>query len=111
MVAEGWSMMTLTISLISGSGQYLFLAIQRALKLRDVAVSLPKLYVVTVNELFGVFFGGVVIGTKKLYRSEEVAIAVNDIRSILRHCVQSAGSVPVPACVQYAHFQDRVCPL
>ena len=56
-------------------------------ELRYAAVALPKFYVVTVNELLGVFLRGGVIGTKKLDRSDEVAVYANDIGSILRHLV------------------------
>ena len=56
-------------------------------ELRYATVALPKFYVMTVNEVVSVFLRGVIIGTKKFDRSNEVAIYTNDIGSILRHLV------------------------
>jgi hypothetical protein len=38
---------------------------QVAIKHRDLAFALPELYVVTINELLGVFFGAVVVRADK----------------------------------------------
>jgi hypothetical protein len=54
-------------------------------ELRYPAIKLPEFHVMTIDELFGVFLGGVVIGTNKLYRSDEVAVRANDERSVLCH--------------------------
>jgi hypothetical protein len=35
-------------------------------ELRYLTLALPKLYVVTVSELLGTFFSGVIIGAEKL---------------------------------------------
>jgi hypothetical protein len=50
-------------------------------------LALPKFYIVTVNEVLGVLFGRVIVGTKKLYRSDETAVLTNDVCSILGHGV------------------------
>jgi hypothetical protein len=45
-----------------------------------VAAALPKLYVVTINELLSVLFGRVIVRTKKLDRSDETTVYANDVR-------------------------------
>ena len=40
----------------------------RVLELFNLAVALPKFYVMTVNELLGVFLGGVIVGTNVFLR-------------------------------------------
>jgi len=69
--------------------------LQFATELRYAALALPKLDVVTVNELFGVFLRGVVVGTKNLYHSDEVAVRANDVSSILCHRIWYHPEVPV----------------
>jgi hypothetical protein len=64
------------------------------LKLRYVPLSLPKLDIVTINELLGIFFSDVIVGTKKLYRSDEVAVRANDVRPILCHRMPLLPEVP-----------------
>jgi hypothetical protein len=46
----------------------------------------PKLDIMTIDEVLGVFFRGVVIGADKFDRSRELAVLANDVRSILSHC-------------------------
>ena len=55
------------------------------LKRRDFALVLPKLYVMTINELTSVFYGGALIRATELDCPENVAILANDICSILCH--------------------------
>ena len=64
------------------------------LKLRYVPLSLRKLDIVTINELLGIFFSDVIVGTKKLYRSDEVAVRANDVRPILCHRIPLLPEVP-----------------
>ncbi len=49
----------------------------------DFAVALPKLYVVTVNELLGIFFRDFIVLAHKLNRPDEVCLSqqcTHDIR-------------------------------
>ena len=66
----------------------------RVLERPDFAVALPKLNLVAVNELLGIFLSGVIVGTKKLYRSDEVAVRANDVRPILCHRMPLLPEVP-----------------
>jgi hypothetical protein len=52
---------------------------------RDVAIALPKLYVVTINELPGVFFRGVIVGADEFDGPEKTAVRTDDIGSIFCH--------------------------
>jgi hypothetical protein len=67
----------------------------RVLERLDFTVALPQLYVVTVNQLPGVFFRGFIIGTNKLYCPEKMAVDANHVNPITGHCLCSAaGSRP-----------------
>jgi hypothetical protein len=59
--------------------------LRSVLKCRDFAVALPKLYVVTVYKLLGIFFRGLVVGAKNLDRPEEVAVHADDVCPIFGH--------------------------
>jgi hypothetical protein len=55
------------------------------LEFGDVALALPKLDMVTIHELLGVFFGGVVVGADKLDRPHELAVNTDNASSVLGH--------------------------
>jgi hypothetical protein len=55
---------------------------------------LPKLYVVTINEVSGELFGGVVVGAAKLDRSNEMTVRTNDICPVLYHRIPSPSVFP-----------------
>jgi hypothetical protein len=55
------------------------------LKSRDPALALPKFDVVSVNQVFGVLSGDVIIGTEQLDRSDEAPRGADDIGSVVRH--------------------------
>jgi hypothetical protein len=55
------------------------------LEFGDAALALPKLYMVTIHELLGVFFGGVVVGADKLDGPHELAVNTDNASSILGH--------------------------
>jgi hypothetical protein len=74
---------------------------------RYVAAALPKLYVVTINELLSVLFGRVIVRTKKLDRSDETTVYANDVRSVLCHRISSPSVFPGLDHERY----DGVCPL
>jgi hypothetical protein len=59
---------------------------------RDLAVVLPKFDVMAVNELLGVFFGGVVVGADKLDCPEKTTFYPNNVCSISSHLT---GPFPV----------------
>jgi hypothetical protein len=42
--------------------------------LNDSAIKLPKLYVVTVNELPGLVYGGLIIGANQVYGPNAMAV-------------------------------------
>jgi hypothetical protein len=46
-------------------------------KFLNPAVALPKLYVMTVNQVLGVLLGGVVVWADQLNRPEEMAVRTN----------------------------------
>ncbi len=54
-------------------------------KVGDLTVALPKFYVITIDELPGVFFRALIVGAYKLDCAADMAILVEDIRSILGH--------------------------
>jgi hypothetical protein len=60
-------------------------SLRLVLKSCDLALALPKFDVMTVNQVLGVLFRGVVIGTKQLDRSDEAPVDANDIGSVFRH--------------------------
>lgn len=64
----------------------------------DFAVPLPKLDVVTVNEVLGVFFRGVIIGAKKFDSPRELAIHTNDIRAVFGHRIWTGTQKRASAC-------------
>jgi hypothetical protein len=68
---------------------------------RDVAIALPKLYVVTINELPGVFLCGVIVGADKFDGPEKTAVRTDDIGSIFCHLCS----------VQYCTLLQAVCSL
>jgi hypothetical protein len=47
-----------------------------------MSIALPKLYVMTAIELLRIFLSGVIVGTKKLDRSDETTVPANDVCSI-----------------------------
>jgi hypothetical protein len=49
------------------------------------AVALPKLYIMPVNELLGVFLGRVVVATEKLDCAGKTPVGPNDTCAILGH--------------------------
>jgi hypothetical protein len=49
------------------------------------AAELPKLYVVTVNELLCLLYGGLVVGGLKIDGLPETTVGPNNVRSILSH--------------------------
>jgi hypothetical protein len=50
------------------------------LKLRDLTVALPKLYVMTIDESLGVFCRGLIVRAHKLDCSEEMPVTADNIR-------------------------------
>jgi hypothetical protein len=55
------------------------------LELLDFTACLPKLHVVTVDQVLGVLFRGVIVGADKLNRPDEVPIGADDVRAMLGH--------------------------
>jgi hypothetical protein len=55
------------------------------LECRYFATELPKLYVVTINELLCAFFRRVVVRALKINRADDVVIISHDVRPILGH--------------------------
>jgi hypothetical protein len=53
------------------------------IELRYFAAVLPELYVVTINQVLGVFLRGVIIGTEQFDCSDNASVHTNDIGSIL----------------------------
>ena len=56
-----------------------------ALERRDFAAKLPKLYVVTINQLLSAFLGCVIIAAVKINCLTEVTIFRDDVCPILDH--------------------------
>jgi hypothetical protein len=51
----------------------------------DFAIVLPKLHVLTINELLGVFLGGVIVWANQFDCPEELTVDPNNVRSISGH--------------------------
>jgi hypothetical protein len=51
----------------------------------DFAGTLPKLYVVTVSELLGMFLGGLFVSTEQIGCATNLTVCLNNVRSILGH--------------------------
>jgi hypothetical protein len=51
-------------------------------KRRDLAVFLPKLYVVTIHETLGVLFRDLIVWAHKLYCPEKATVDSNNVRAI-----------------------------
>jgi hypothetical protein len=67
-------------------------SLRLALKGRDLTVAMPKFYVLTIDELPGVFFRGLVVGAYKPDCPADMTVLVKDVRSILGHCGIHASS-------------------
>jgi hypothetical protein len=55
------------------------------LERRNSALMLPKLYVVTIDELLGVFHRGLIVGAHWSNCSADKTVFVHDVSSILGH--------------------------
>jgi hypothetical protein len=78
----------LAIQANAGFGCFVRPLVVCALESFDATIALPKLYVVTVYKLPGVYLGGVVVGADKLDRPEKTTIYANKISAILGHLRQ-----------------------
>src|SRR5882672_7647559 len=55
------------------------------LERRNSAIMLPKLYIVTLDELLGIFQRGLIVGAHKSNCSADKTVFVHDVSSILGH--------------------------
>jgi hypothetical protein len=60
-------------------------SLRLAVKGRDLTVAMPKFYVLTIDELPGVFFRGLVVGAYKPDCAADMTILVKDVHSIIGH--------------------------
>ena len=60
-------------------------SLRLALKGRDLTVAMPKFYVLTIDELPGVFFRGLVVGAYKPDCAADMTVLVKDVHSIIGH--------------------------
>jgi hypothetical protein len=74
------------------------------LKYRDLAVFVPKLYGVAINELLGALFGVVVAFTEQVYAVLNATVLTDDVRSITVH-----GRCPVTCCDDINSSGPRPC--
>jgi hypothetical protein len=82
-----------------------------ALERRHFALALPKLYVVTINKLLGIFFGGVVIGANKFDCPEKMAIYPNNIRPIISHSrlpMELTHHTEIPFCPSGPGLETKI---
>jgi hypothetical protein len=56
------------------------------LKRRNSAIMLPKLYIVPLDELLGIFHRGLIVGAHKSNCSADKTVFVHDVSSILGRC-------------------------
>jgi hypothetical protein len=70
----------------------------------DFAGPLPKLHVVTVNEVLGVFVRGVIIGAKKFDSPHELAVHTNDIRPAFGHRIRAGAQKRASVCRLHAEL-------
>jgi hypothetical protein len=55
------------------------------LERRNSAIMLPKLYIVPLDELLGIFHRGLIVGAHKSNCSADKTVFVHDVSSILGH--------------------------